>query len=146
MKRTAERHPQLVARALAIEVALIAVGSVLAAAGSVHPGNATAYVLIALLAFAMGLRNAVVRRIAVPDLTTTVLTMTMTGLAADSRPAGGSGRGSVRRLTAVLAMLVGALIGALLLKTNLFVPLTVAAALAFATWLLYVPAAKRLGS
>jgi uncharacterized membrane protein YoaK (UPF0700 family) len=146
VRRMAERHPELVARALAIEVALIAVASVVAAAASVHPGNASAYVLIALLALAMGVRNAVVRRIAVPDLTTTVLTMTMTGLAADSRPAGGTGKGSIRRFMAVLTMLLGALVGALLLKASPFVPLTAAAALALATWLLYVPAARRLGS
>jgi uncharacterized membrane protein YoaK (UPF0700 family) len=146
VKRAAARHPELVARALAIEVALTAVGAVLGAAASVRPGNAPAYVLIALLALAMGVRNAVVRRIAVPDLTTTVLTMTMTGLAADSKPAGGAGTGSIRRLAAVLAMLLGALLGALLLKISLFVPLTAAAALALATWLLYVPAARRLGS
>ena len=145
VKRMAERHPELVARALAIEVALTIAAAILGAAASVHPGNAAAYILIALLAFAMGVRNAAVRRIAVPDLTTTVLTMTMTGLAADSRPAGGSGEGSVRRLMAVLSMLLGALLGALLLKTSLFVPLTAAAALALATWLLYVPAARRLG-
>ncbi len=40
--------------------------------------------MIALLAFAMGGRNAIVRKIAVPDLTTTVLTMTLTGLASEA--------------------------------------------------------------
>jgi hypothetical protein len=35
--------------------------------------------LIALLAAAMGTQNAIVRRLAVPGLTTTVLTMTVTG-------------------------------------------------------------------
>lgn len=95
------------------------------------------------LAFAMGVRNATIRRVAVPDLTTTVLTMTLTGLAADSQLFGGSGKGSVRRTTAVLAMLLGALSGALLLKTSLFLPLAVAAALAFITLLGYPPAARR---
>ena len=40
------------------------------------------------LAVAMGVRNATVRKLAVPDLTTTVLTMTITGLAAESRVRG----------------------------------------------------------
>jgi len=40
--------------------------------------------LIGLLALAMGGQNAVVRRLAVPDLTTTVLTLTVTGLVADT--------------------------------------------------------------
>jgi uncharacterized membrane protein YoaK (UPF0700 family) len=145
VKRIGERHPALVARALGIEVCLIATAAAVTAVASVHPGDALAYVLIALMASAMGVRNAAVRHIAVPDLTTTVLTMTLTGLAADSRPAGGSGKGSVRRLAAVLTMLAGAVCGALLLKADLFAPLALAAALALATWLVYVPAAVRLG-
>jgi len=91
----------------------------------------------------MGVRNATVRRLGIPDLTTTVLTMTLTGLAAESPPAGGSGEGSVRRIAAVLAMLTGALAGALLLKTSLVLPLAAAAGLALVTWLVYVPAARR---
>jgi len=84
-----------------------------------------------------------VRRLAVPDLTTTVLTMTLTGLAADSKLAGGSGKGSARRIAAVLAMLAGALAGALLLKTSIVLPLVAASGLALVTWLVYVPAARR---
>ena len=42
-------------------------------------------------------------------------------------------------------MLIGAIAGALLLKVSLPVPLAVAAVLALATWLIYVPAAIRLG-
>ena len=145
VKREGERHPALVARALGIEVSLLAAAAVVAGLTTPRPGNGAAYALIALMAFAMGVRNAAVRRIAVPDLTTTVLTMTLTGLAAESRAAGGSGKGSVRRITAVLTMLVGALCGALLLNTALFAPLALAAALALATWLVYVPAAIRLG-
>jgi hypothetical protein len=45
--------------------------------------------VIALTAVAMGLRNSVVRRLAIPDLTTTVLTLTIAGLAADSSLASG---------------------------------------------------------
>ena len=48
---------------------------------------------------------------AVPDLTTTVLTQTLTGLAADSSLAGGSNLRWLRRARAVLALFVGALIG-----------------------------------
>jgi uncharacterized membrane protein YoaK (UPF0700 family) len=145
VKRLAERHPQLVTTALGIEVTLIAIAAIIAAATSVSAGNAAAYLMIALMAFAMGVRNAAVRHIAVPDLTTTVLTMTLTGLAADSRPAGGSGKGSVRRAAAVVAMLAGALCGGLLLKGQVWVPLALAAVLALVTWLVYLPAAVRLG-
>jgi uncharacterized membrane protein YoaK (UPF0700 family) len=146
VRRLAKRHPRLVASGLAIETCLLAIAAVVAAATTVHPGNASAYALIVLMASAMGVRNAIVRSIAVPDLTTTVLTMTLTGFAAESRLAGGSGKGSLRRLIAVLAMLAGAVAGALLLKSSVFAPLALAAVLALATWLVYVPAAVRLGS
>ena len=76
----------------------------------------------------MGLRNAVVRKLAVPDLTTTVLTMTITGLAADSSLAGGRGGRTARRAPSILAMLAGALAGVILLRTfGLRAPLMVAA-------------------
>ena len=57
------------------------------------------------------------RSLAVPDLTTTVLTMTLTGIAADVRRSGTVT--IVRRVLAVSAMFLGAIIGALLvLHTN----------------------------
>jgi uncharacterized membrane protein YoaK (UPF0700 family) len=141
--RMGDRHPPHMARALAIEVSLIGSAAVLAAAIAVRPGGVAGDVVIALLAFAMGVRNATARRIGVPDLTTTVLTMTITGLAADAPVAGASGEGSARRIAAILAMLTGALAGALLLKASLVLPLGVAAGLALVTWLVYVPAARR---
>jgi uncharacterized membrane protein YoaK (UPF0700 family) len=142
-ERIGDRHREHVARALAIEVSVLAVAAVVAAAVDVRPNAASGDVVIGLLALAMGVRNATVRRIGVPDLTTTVLTMALTGLAADSPVTGGSGKGSVRRIAAVLAMFSGALAGALLLKTSLVLPLTAAAGLALVTWLVYVPAVRR---
>ncbi|MEU1196779.1 YoaK family protein [Streptomyces sp. NPDC005813] len=95
------------------------------------PGRTgTVYTLIAVTAFAMGLRNATVRKLGVPDLTTTVLTMTLTGLAADSRLGGGQGSRSPRRTASVVAMLAGAVLGAwLVLHHGLGLPLLVAALL-----------------
>jgi uncharacterized membrane protein YoaK (UPF0700 family) len=124
-------------------VSLIAAAVIVAAAVDVRPNALSGDTMIALLALAMGVRNATVRRIAVPDLTTTVLTMTLTGLAADSPLFGGTGKGSARRIAAVLAMLIGALAGALLLKTSLALPLVAAAGLTVVTSLLYLPAARR---
>jgi uncharacterized membrane protein YoaK (UPF0700 family) len=77
------------------------------------------YAVIGLTGLAMGVRNATVRKLGVPDLTTTVLTLTITGLAADSSLAGGSGTGAARRLGSVLAMLGGAAAGAWLLSFSL---------------------------
>jgi hypothetical protein len=64
----------------------------------------------------------------VPDMTTTVLTMTLTGLAADSRLAGGDNKGTARRTASVAAMLAGAVAGAAMyLHTGAGLPLLVAA-------------------
>jgi uncharacterized membrane protein YoaK (UPF0700 family) len=68
--------------------------------------------IAALTAVAMGLQNAAARRLAVPDLTTTVLTMTLTGMAADLRAR--NYPVLAQRGLAVATMLVGAIAGALL--------------------------------
>jgi hypothetical protein len=56
---------------------------------------------------------------------------------------GGASRVSVRRAAAVLALFAGAVAGALLLKTGLWLPLAAAAGLGLATWLTYVSAMRR---
>jgi uncharacterized membrane protein YoaK (UPF0700 family) len=86
------------------------------------------YAIIALTAMTMGLRNATVRSLSVPDLTTTVLTLTLTGLAADSPLAGGNNPRALRRLVSVVVLFSGAAIGAFLLRYGLALPLFVTAA------------------
>jgi hypothetical protein len=79
-------------------------------------------------------RNSTIRRLAVPDLTTTVLTMTLTGLAADSALAGGQGAHSARRASAVAAMLAGAFAGAsAFLHAGVAQTLTIAAVVVLAS-------------
>jgi uncharacterized membrane protein YoaK (UPF0700 family) len=73
------------------------------------------YAIIALTGMAMGFRNATVRQMKVPDMTTIVLTLTITGLAADSTLAGGGDPNWGRRVLSVLAIFAGAVSGALLL-------------------------------
>src|SRR5215470_3407926 len=86
------------------------------------------YAVIVLTALAMGFRNATVRQLAVPDLTTTtVVTMALTGLAADFALAGGVNPSIWRRIALIGSLFVGAVIGALLLRFGLAVPLVVAA-------------------
>jgi uncharacterized membrane protein YoaK (UPF0700 family) len=120
--------------ATAISVSLVLLAVVLAAVAGQPVPQGARYGLSVLLALAMGMQNATARRLAVPDLTTTVLTLTLTGIAADSRLAGGPGGRPGRRLIAVLAMLVGALIGAVLvLNVDLVLPLAMAATLMAAT-------------
>jgi uncharacterized membrane protein YoaK (UPF0700 family) len=62
----------------------------------------------------MGIQNATARSLAVPDLTTTVLTLTLTGLSADSALGSGKRTAPWRRIASVSAMLAGALVGAAL--------------------------------
>lgn len=140
------RHPALVARALGVEFCLIGVAAILAAATSPKPGHPSAYLMIALLAFTMGVRSTTVRRYNVPDISTVVLTMTLSSLASATRLTGGYGRDSSRRLAAVVAMFIGAVAGALLLKTDLWIPLALASVLALLVGLIYLPAAVRRGA
>ncbi len=95
------------------------------------------YVLLVSMGLAMGLQNATARRLAVPDLTTTVLTLTLTGIAADSQLAGGPGGHPARRLLAVAAIFLGALVGALLVVHVAFsIPLALAAVVMASTALI----------
>jgi uncharacterized membrane protein YoaK (UPF0700 family) len=135
-------------RSMLIEIGVVLLAALLALVLDITPNGFSGDLVIALLAFGMGVRNATVRRVKVADLTTTVLTMTLTGLAADSPLAGGDGEGSGRRTVAVLAMLLGAIAGALLLKVDLALVLGLACLLAILTWVIFVPAAataKRAG-
>jgi uncharacterized membrane protein YoaK (UPF0700 family) len=96
------------------------------------------FILIGLTALAMGLRNATVRRLKVPDLTTTVLTLTLTGLAADSSLSGGENKNWRRRIAAVLAIFVGAVVGAVLVRTSgLVVSLVITGAMVLVVTLAY---------
>src|SRR4029453_457254 len=90
------------------------------------------YAVIVLTALAMGLRNATVQQLAVPGLTTTtVLTTTMTGLAADLPLPGGGHPPMGRRLGSIASLFVVAALGAVLLRFGLSVPLIVAAVCVF---------------
>jgi uncharacterized membrane protein YoaK (UPF0700 family) len=116
-----------------VQAVFLAVGAVLAGVGADPVTSGFRYALIVVLGVAMGLQNAAVRKLAVPDLTTTVLTLTITGVAADSALAGGGGSKAGRRLTAAVTMLAGALIGAILVRhAQIWLPLGIAVAVATA--------------
>ncbi|HET9171362.1 MAG TPA: YoaK family protein [Actinospica sp.] len=95
---------------------MLAAYLVVALAESPDTSSAVRYTVIVLLGLAMGTQNAAARALAVPDLTTTVLTQTITGTSADSRAAGGPGGKAGRRLLSIAAMFLGATVGALLIK------------------------------
>jgi uncharacterized membrane protein YoaK (UPF0700 family) len=102
----------LLRNALIGELALFLTALVVSAiSGNAMPLSAQ-LTIVALGAIALGVQNAVVRNLGVPDMTTTVLTMTLTGIGSDLRKRDTATAG--RRIIAVLAMLAGAGIGAAL--------------------------------
>jgi uncharacterized membrane protein YoaK (UPF0700 family) len=113
----------------ALEIVFL-VGATLAALGYSVVSSPHFLELYAMIAFtaiataiAMGMRNAAVRKLAVPDLTTTVLTLTITGLAADSSLARGANPRLQRRIAAVVAMFAGAALGSITLRHSVFMAL-----------------------
>jgi uncharacterized membrane protein YoaK (UPF0700 family) len=84
------------------------------------------YTIIVLTGVAMGMRNATVRSLAVPDHTTTVLTLTLARLAADTRLAGGDNHRWASRASSVVTMVAGAAIGTWLLRHSVMLPLAIA--------------------
>jgi uncharacterized membrane protein YoaK (UPF0700 family) len=87
------------------------------------------FVLITLTGLAMGTRNAAVRKLAIPDLTTTVLTLTVTGIAADSSLAKGNNPRLARRVGALLAIFFGAALGAVVIRYSISAALALATAI-----------------
>jgi hypothetical protein len=96
----------------------------------------------------MGLRTALVRRLAVADLTTTVLTLTLTGLGGDSALTGGASPRWACCIGAVLLIAAGAATGAALLHGDgggaLLRPLLSASGIAFAVAVSLVRAPRRM--
>ncbi|WP_169750123.1 YoaK family protein [Streptosporangium amethystogenes] len=74
------------------------------------------YPLIVALGLAMGGRNTVVRRLKIPDISTTVVTGTLTNLAADSVLGTGKRTRARRRAGEIVALVLGAWVGVLLLR------------------------------
>jgi uncharacterized membrane protein YoaK (UPF0700 family) len=112
--RSAEHRGHVLRGSSAAQALLmaLALGASLAAGEPLSSG--ARYALLVPLALAMGVQNAAAQRLAIPELTTTVLTRTLTGIASEARIAGGRGSQLGRRSVAVAAMLLGALVGALL--------------------------------
>ncbi|WP_158861851.1 YoaK family protein [Leifsonia sp. AG29] len=109
----------------AVAAALFVLTVVALIAGGVPP-KPWELVITMLLAASMGFQAAVARHLAVKDVTTVVVTSTITGLAADSWLAGGRGQPWRRRAAAVVLIALGALTGAALLRLHIAVPLGLA--------------------
>ncbi|MDF3311160.1 YoaK family protein [Rhodococcus sp. T2V] len=128
--------------ALGMEAAILASTAILSGLGILVYSGHRALVTVAVLAVALGLQNSTVRRLGAPDLTTTVLTLTLTGLAADSVLAGGPGTQPHRRLGSVAAMFIGAAIGAVLLPVTISGVIAITAVLVAATAVVFMCAPR----
>jgi uncharacterized membrane protein YoaK (UPF0700 family) len=123
----ASRRELLLGITAAIQAVIVAEAVTMAALAATPMQTGLRYALIVALSATMGVQNATARKLAVPDLTTTVLTLTITGIAADHALAGATGAHAARRLISIAAMLVGALAGAaLVLHAHIVYPLAIA--------------------
>ena len=119
LKSAEDAWPRRVTALLAgVAAVMLVLSAVLFAVGE-DPAHGLMVAVTTGAAVAMGLQAATARHVAVKDVTTVVVTSTITALAADSLLGGGSGVRSGRRLLAVALILMGATVGALLLKVHL---------------------------
>ncbi|MDO8210660.1 YoaK family protein [Conexibacter sp. CPCC 206217] len=119
--------------AVAAEILLLVLATAVAAGFDPRAGETAALLTIAALAGAMGLRTTVVRGRGAANLATTVLNLTAIGGPASAGVTVASGADLAQRAAALVALLVGAVAGALSLETALWLPLALATALTLAT-------------
>jgi uncharacterized membrane protein YoaK (UPF0700 family) len=128
---TADSQIRFAAQAFLLEVAFLLAASFYAIGyrSDLLENSFQPFALIALTALAMGTRNAAVRKLAIPDLTTTVLTLTITGIGADSSLAKGNNPRLTRRVASVAAMFLGAAFGAVVIHYSISAALWLATAI-----------------
>jgi uncharacterized membrane protein YoaK (UPF0700 family) len=122
------------------ELLLVALALLIGIGAGPHAGHFRLDLIAAICAVALGGQNMAARRLAVPDLTTSVLTMTLTGLAADGK-AWSNPPVIARRILAVVSMLVGAIIGAVVSRDQdpqpgLILATAILAVVVIVTWIL----------
>jgi uncharacterized membrane protein YoaK (UPF0700 family) len=123
--------------ALAVESVVLLTLSVLAGTGVLDYHNNTKLILIAGLAVAFGSQNATARQFGIQELSTTVLTSTIVGIGMDSRLAGGTGQREKLRLSVVLTMCAGAVVGATLSRFMVAPVITLVALIVATTAVLF---------
>jgi uncharacterized membrane protein YoaK (UPF0700 family) len=133
-RASADSQIRFAAQAFLLEVAFLFVASFCSIGyrGDLLADSFQPFALIALTALAMGTRNAAVRKLAIPDLTTTVLTLTITGIGADSSLAKGNNPRLARRVASVATMFLGAALGAVVIHYSISAALWIATAISAA--------------
>lgn len=105
--------------ALAVYVALV----------DVQAEEVLGSITTSVLGTMMGIQAATAKRLKVAEITTVVVTSTITGLASDSRLAGGKSPFWARRFFAIVLIMAGAVVGALTLRVDLWLGVAVSALL-----------------
>ncbi len=133
-RASADSRIRFAAQALLLEVVFLSAASFCSIGyrSDLHEHSLQPLVLIAFTGVAMGTRNAAVRKLAIPDLTTTVLTLTVTCIAADSSLAKGNNPRLARRVGSVLAIFFGAAFGAVVIRYSISAALALATAISVA--------------
>jgi len=133
---------------LGAELACMVAFAVIWATVGGGPSAGVLFALIALSSFGMGIQNAVARHLAVPGLTTTVVTGALTGFMVDLPALGISGTAQRRAGWAVISLFLGATLGAfLLVYARPYAPLITVTVVALVVMIAYrtfdrLPAAK----
>jgi uncharacterized membrane protein YoaK (UPF0700 family) len=121
------------------QLAFLLAFAVLWASGRGEPDATTLYILIALSSLGMGLQNAAARHLAVPGLTTTVVTGALTTFMIDLPALGISGTAQRKSLAAVATLFAGAAVGAtLMVYARPLAPIVTVAVLAGVALVAYV--------
>jgi uncharacterized membrane protein YoaK (UPF0700 family) len=109
---------------------------VFAAVAPVQGNEVYGSIVTSALALLMGTQAATAKRLKVAEITTVVVTSTITGLASDSRFAGGKSAFWARRALAIALIMLGAVAGAAAVHVHLWLGLAISAALASAVALI----------
>ncbi|MCC3266806.1 YoaK family protein [Arthrobacter gengyunqii] len=118
--------------ALTVVAAGLSALAVFVAVADVQGNEMLGSLTTSTMATVMGVQAATAKRLKVAEITTVVVTSTITGLASDSKLAGGSSLYWQRRALAIALILLGALAGAAALKVDLWLGLAVSAAISIA--------------
>lgn len=117
-----------VTAAFAASAALLAAAATALAVVDIRGGSAVGIAIAATIAAVMGAQAANARFLSVTDMTTVVVTSTITAYASETLHQRGRKPFTHRRLWAILAILGGAVAGALLMKLHISVPVYLSAA------------------
>jgi uncharacterized membrane protein YoaK (UPF0700 family) len=122
---------------LGVEVVVLVALSILTGTGVLSYHANTKLLLIVGLAMTFGVQNATARQFGIQELSTTVLTSTVVGLGVDSRLAGGTGEREKLRISVILTMCGGAIVGATISRFTVAPVIAAAAAVVAVSLLIF---------